>query len=212
VFIPAFAARAAAQSRPSAPPALADSPTLNLELTFASDRSMGAGQWLMSTNVLMKSLAYLALQFSARRQLGSRNNDYSRKPRLDSERQRLVSQHEDARRGQDIRGFLRVHPADCRIYHRVDVRFPARSRTRSRLARGTDAEICFRRPESSISGGARGEGPAGALSSGSSVTTGDDWDLRRLGLRVLSRSHLTNLDRSMERQHKVRSFVARGAN
>jgi hypothetical protein len=29
VFIPAFAARAAAQSRPAAPPALADSPTLN---------------------------------------------------------------------------------------------------------------------------------------------------------------------------------------
>jgi putative transposase len=29
VFIPAFAAPAAAQSRPAAPPALADSPTLN---------------------------------------------------------------------------------------------------------------------------------------------------------------------------------------
>jgi putative transposase len=29
VFLPAFAARAAAQSRPAAPPALADSPTLN---------------------------------------------------------------------------------------------------------------------------------------------------------------------------------------
>jgi hypothetical protein len=29
VFISAFAARAAAQSRPAAPPALADSPTLN---------------------------------------------------------------------------------------------------------------------------------------------------------------------------------------
>src|ERR1700679_4012636 len=53
----------------------------------------------------------------------SRNNDYSRRPRLDSERQRLVSQHEDARRRQDVRGFLRVHPANCRIYHRVDVDF-----------------------------------------------------------------------------------------
>jgi hypothetical protein len=212
VFIPAFAARAAAQSRPSAPPALADSPTLNLELTFASDRSMGAGQWLMSTNVLMKSLAYLALQFSARRQLGSRNNDYSRKPRLDSERQRLVSQHEDARRGQDISRISSSSPCRLPNISPRRCRFPARSRTRSRLARGTDAEICFRRPESSISGGARGEGPAGASSSGSSVTTVDDWDLRRRGLRVLSRSHLTNLDRSMERQHKVRSFVARGAN
>jgi putative transposase len=47
VFIPAFAAPAAAQSRPAAPTRASRQP--HLELTFASDQSMGAGQGSVQT-------------------------------------------------------------------------------------------------------------------------------------------------------------------
>src|ERR1700722_9158642 len=51
---------------------------------------------------------------------GGTRGDHLR-PRHDPQRQRLVSPHADAGLQPEVRGFLRVHVADRRIYHRLDV-------------------------------------------------------------------------------------------